>query len=65
LPSAVIPIYPEQHFCKRPTTEQIPRPFSLAERHTPLRDAKPIQFFPPQLTESDRKFDPLALISGT
>jgi hypothetical protein len=50
-----LPIYPEQRFCKRPTTEQILRLFSLAERHTLLRDAKPIQFFPPQLTELQRQ----------
>ena len=46
-----LPIYPEQRLCKRPTTEQILRLFSLAERHTLLRDEKPIQSFPPQLTE--------------
>ncbi len=50
-----LPIYPEQRFCKRPTTEQILRLFSLAERHTLLRDAKPIQSFPPQLTELQRQ----------
>src|ERR1039458_581777 len=32
---AQLPIYPEQRQCKRPTTEQILRLFSLAERHTP------------------------------
>jgi hypothetical protein len=36
-------------------TEQILRLFSLAERHTLLRDAKPVQFFPPQLTELQRQ----------
>ena len=46
-----LPIYPEQRLCKRPTTEQILRLFSLAERHTLLRDDKPVQSFPPQLTE--------------
>jgi transposase len=50
-----LPIYPEQRLCKRPTTEQILRLFSLAERHTLLRDAKPIQSFPPQLTELQRQ----------
>ena len=35
---AELPIYPEQRRCKRPTTEQILRLFSLAERHT-LRSA--------------------------
>jgi hypothetical protein len=46
-----LPIYPEQRLCKRPTTEQILRLFSLAECHTPLRDDKTIQSFPPQLTD--------------
>jgi transposase len=46
-----LPIYPEQRRCKRPTTEQILRLFSLAERHTLLRDDKTVQSFPPQLTD--------------
>ncbi len=50
-----LPIYPEQRLCKRPTTEQILRLFSLAERHTLLRDDKPVQSFPPQLTELQRQ----------
>jgi transposase len=50
-----LPIYPEQRFCKRPTTEQILRLFSLAERHTLLRDDQPVQSFPPQLTELQRQ----------
>ena len=29
--------------------------FSLAERHTLLRDEKPVQSFPPQLTELQRQ----------
>jgi hypothetical protein len=33
-----------------PTTEQILRLFSHAGRHTLLRDDKPVQSFPPQLT---------------
>ena len=44
-----LPIYPEQRFCKRPTTEQIL--FSLAERHTLFRNDKTVQSFPPQLTD--------------
>jgi transposase len=50
-----LPIYPEQRLCKRPTTEQILRLFSLAERHTLLRDDNPIQSFPPQLTDLQRQ----------
>lgn len=50
-----LPIYPEQRFCKRPTTEQILRLFSLAERHTLLREATVVQSFPTQLTELQRQ----------
>jgi transposase len=47
---AELPIYPEQRRCKHPTTEQILRLFSLAERHTLLREDRPVQVFPPELT---------------
>lgn len=50
-----LPIYPEQRLCKRPTTEQILRLFSLAERHTLLRADKPHQSFPAQLTDIQRR----------
>ncbi len=47
---AELPIYPEQRRCRHPTTEQILRLFSLAERHTLLRDERPVQVFRPELT---------------
>ncbi len=50
-----LPIYPEQRLCKRPTTEQILRLFSFAERHTLLRDDSPVQSFPAQLTDLQRQ----------
>ena len=50
-----LPVYPEKRRCKHPTTEQILRLFSLAERHTLLRDAKAVQSFPPQLTDIQRQ----------
>jgi len=46
-----LPIYPEQRLCERPTTEQILRLFSLAERHTLLRNGKSAQVFYPELTD--------------
>lgn len=46
-----LPIYPEQRLCKRPTTEQILRLFSFAERHTLLRNARVVQVFPAALTD--------------
>jgi hypothetical protein len=46
-----LPLYPEQRSCKRPTTEQILRLFSLAERHTLIRHDRIAQVFPAELTE--------------
>jgi hypothetical protein len=40
-----LPLYPEQRQCRRPTTEQILRLFSLAERHTLVRDGHIVQVF--------------------
>jgi transposase len=50
-----LPLYPEQRACKRPTTEQILRVFSLAERHTLLHDDSPLQVFTPELTDLQRQ----------
>jgi len=52
---AELPIYPEQRRCKHPTTEQILRLFSLAERHTLLREEKQVQVFAPELTGIQRQ----------
>jgi transposase len=46
-----LPIYPEQRLCKRPTTEQILRLFSFAERHTLRRGDRTVQVFPAELTD--------------
>jgi len=46
-----LPIYPEQRLCERPTTEQVLRLFSLAERHTLLCNHQTVQVFYPELTE--------------
>ncbi len=46
-----LPIYPEQRQCKRPTTEQVLRLFSLAERHTLLADGHTVQVFDVELTD--------------
>ncbi|HEY1874377.1 MAG TPA: IS1634 family transposase [Steroidobacteraceae bacterium] len=46
-----LPIYPEQRLCKRPTTEQILRLFSFAERHTLMREGRLVQIFPAELTD--------------
>ena len=52
---AELPIYPEQRPCQRPTTEQILRLFSLAERHTLLSEGRYVQVFNPQLTDLQRQ----------
>lgn len=47
-----LPLYPEERICKRPTTEQVLRLFSLPERHVLLdKDGATLQVFEPQLTE--------------
>jgi transposase len=50
-----LPIYPEQRVCRRPTTEQILRLFSLAERHTLFSDDHAVQVFHPKLTDLQRQ----------
>lgn len=51
-----LPIYPEQRQCAHPTTEQVLRLFSLAERHTlTTKDGQPVQVFDAQLTELQRQ----------
>ena len=46
-----LPLYPEQRRCKHPTTEQILRLFSLAERHTLRSEQRTIQVFDTDLTD--------------
>jgi transposase len=50
-----LPLYPEQRSCRRPTTEQILRLFSFAERHTLMRGDRIAQVFPADLTELQRQ----------
>jgi transposase len=50
-----LPLYPEQRDCARPTTEQILRLFSLAERHQLVQDGKMLQVFDVQFTELQRQ----------
>ena len=52
---AQLPIYPEQRQCKRPTTEQVLRLFSLAERHTLCVAGRTIQVFDAELTDLQRQ----------
>ena len=50
-----LPLYPEQRPCRRPTTEQILRLFSLAERHTLVSNGRAVQVFNPALTDLQRQ----------
>lgn len=50
-----LPLYPEQRPCKRPTTEQVLRLFSLAERHTLLAEGHTVQVFDVELTDLQRQ----------
>jgi hypothetical protein len=50
-----LPLYPEQRLCARPTTEQILRLFSLAERHRLIDGAHTVQVFDVPLTELQRQ----------
>jgi len=50
-----LPLYPEQRQCARPTTEQILRLFSLAERHRLIDGAHTVQVFDVPLTELQRQ----------
>ena len=50
-----LPLYPEQRQCRRPTTEQILRLFSLAERHTLVRNGHIVQVFHAELTHLQRQ----------
>lgn len=45
-----LPIYPEQRQCAHPTTEQVLRLFSLAERHQLMLHGHTLQAFHPTLT---------------
>jgi len=50
-----LPLYPEQRQCIHPTTEQILRLFSLAERHKLTQDGHTVQVFEVQLTDLQRQ----------
>jgi transposase len=50
-----LPLYPEQRDCARPTTEQILRLFSLAERHQLMHNEKTVEVFDVQFTDLQRQ----------
>jgi transposase len=52
---AELPLYPEQRECARPTTEQILRLFSLAERHELSQNEHTVQVFEVEFTDLQRQ----------
>jgi transposase len=50
-----LPLYPEQRDCERPTTEQILRLFSLAQRHKLSQGAHTLQVFKVEFTDLQRQ----------
>jgi transposase len=52
---AELPLYPEERRCRRPTTEQVLRLFSHAQRHMLLRDGRIVQVFAPEITDLQRQ----------
>ena len=50
-----LPIYPEQRQCAHPTTEQVLRLFSLAQRHQLRQQGRTVQVFDLRLTDLQRQ----------
>ena len=50
-----LPLYPEERLCRRPTTEQVFKLFSLGERHLLYKEQQFVQVFDVQLTELQRQ----------
>jgi transposase len=50
-----LPLYPEQRDCHRPTTEQVLRLFSLAQRHRLTQAGHTVQLFDATLTDLQRQ----------
>jgi hypothetical protein len=60
-----LPIYPEQRQCVHPTTEQVLRLFSLAERHQLMQHGHIVQAFHPTLTNLQRQVLALLRVPST
>ena len=60
---AELPLYPEQRACRRPTTEQVLRLFSLAQRHRLTQAGETVQVFDVQLTDLQRQVLDLLRVS--
>jgi transposase len=60
-----LPIYPEERMCKHPTTEQILRLFSHAQRHVLIQNEAVIQIFPLKMTALQKQIIDLLKVPAT
>jgi len=60
-----LPLYPEHRQCRRPTTEQVLRLFSLAQRHRLIQAGETVQVFDVEFTDLQRKILRLLGVSET
>ena len=60
---AELPLYPEQRACRRPTTEQVLRLFSFAQRHRLTQAGETVQVFEVELTDLQRQILGLLRVS--
>ena len=60
-----LPFYPEHRQCRRPTTEQVLRLFSLAQRHRLIQAGETVQVFDVEFTDLQRKILRLLGVSET
>jgi transposase len=60
-----LPLYPEHRQCRRPTTEQVLRLFSLAQRHRLIQAGETVQLFDVEFTDLQRKILRLLGVSET
>ena len=60
-----LPLYPEHRQCRRPTTEQVLRLFSLAQRHRLTQAGETVQVFDVEFTDLQRKILRLLGVSET
>ncbi len=59
-----LPLYPEERSCRRPTSEQVFRLFSLAARYTLFDGERKIQVFETEFTELQRQIMDLLRVPG-
>ena len=60
-----LPLYPEYRQCRRPTTEQVLRLFSLAQLHHLTQAGESVQVFDVGFTDLQRKILRLLGVSET